>query len=86
MAKIILGLKVDNRHEDAPKVQEVLTDYGCVIKTRLGLHSATDDRNVCSEDGLILLELIRNAEKEVAELEGKLKDIGAVHVEKMEFE
>ncbi len=53
MSRIIMGVKVDHRHEDAPKVQQLLTDNGCFIKTRLGLHKATDDRNICSEDGLI---------------------------------
>ncbi len=85
MAKIILGVKVDHRHEDAPQVQQLLTEYGCYIKTRLGLHKATDDRTTCNEDGLILLEFIMDAEKEVAELEEKLGVLSSTHVEKMVF-
>lgn len=85
MAKIIMGLKVDHRHEDATKVQQILTDYGCFIRTRLGLHKATDSRDVCNEDGLILIEFIMDAEKEVAELEEKLSVLGGVHVGKMVF-
>lgn len=85
MSKIIMGIKVDHRHEDAPQVQQFLTDYGCYIKTRLGLHKATDNREVCSEDGLILLEFIMDAENEVSELEGKLESLGGVHVRKMVF-
>ena len=85
MAKIIMGLKIDHRHEDASKIQKVLTDNGCIIKTRLGLHKATDDRSVCNEDGLILLEFILDAEKEVAEMEAQLAQLGGVHVEKMVF-
>lgn len=85
MAKIIMGLKIDHRHEDATKVQKLLTDNGCYIKTRLGLHKATDDRSVCNEDGLILLEFIMDAEEEVAAMEKALAMLGGVHVEKMVF-
>jgi len=85
MSRIILGIKVDSRHEDAPNVQKLLTAYGCFIKTRLGLHNASDDRTLCSEDGLIILEFIMNADKEAKELEEKLEKLGGVHVRKMVF-
>jgi len=85
MSRIILGIKVDSRNEDAPSVQKLLTEYGCFIKTRLGLHNASDDRTMCSEDGLILLEFIMNADKEAKELEEKLEKLGGVHVRKMIF-
>jgi hypothetical protein len=85
MSQIILGIKVDSRHEDAPNVQRLLTEYGCFIKTRLGLHTASDDRKLCNDDGLILLEFILNAEKEAGELEAKLESLGGVHIRKMVF-
>ena len=34
----IIGIKVENRREEASKLQDILTEYGCVIKTRIGLH------------------------------------------------
>lgn len=49
---IIVGIHITNRERHAQQVQSVLTKYGEHIKTRLGLH---DD--VCSENGLILLEM-----------------------------
>ena len=49
---IIVGIHVVDREAYALQVQEVLTKYGNQIKTRLGLH---DD--VCSSNGLILLEM-----------------------------
>lgn len=52
----IIGIKVENRNEAAILVQNALTEYGCYIKVRLGLHDVGD--NSCSQDGLILLELI----------------------------
>ena len=34
----IIGIKISNRLESAISVQEILTKYGCAIKTRIGLH------------------------------------------------
>jgi hypothetical protein len=50
----IMVLKVNHRDKKAPTLQELLTKYGCLIKVRLGLHEAG---NVCSSEGLILLQL-----------------------------
>ena len=50
MFKIML-IKVGGREENAPKVQEILTDYGTIIETRLGLHQ--NDGN--ESKGLIIL-------------------------------
>ncbi len=84
MAKrYIIGMLVSNRVTNAPDVQKVLTECGCYIKTRLGLHEATD--NMCSPSGLILLELLGD-EKVCAEVEGKLKAITGLQVQKMAFE
>ena len=83
MAKLcVLGLLVANRVENAPHVQKVLTEYGCNIKTRIGLHEATE--NLCAPSGLILLELFGD-DNVCAELEGKLKGISGVQVQTMIF-
>ena len=34
----LIGVRMNNRIENAVKFQEVLTKNGCKIKTRLGLH------------------------------------------------
>jgi len=52
----IIGIRLKNRNEAAIPVQNTLTEYGCYIKVRLGLHDIGDIS--CSQDGLILLELI----------------------------
>ncbi len=39
----IMAIKISPRNEIAPNVQEILTRNGCIIKTRLGLHEATND-------------------------------------------
>ena len=52
---VIFGVHVTNRAAQVPPVQKLLTEYGCNIKTRLGLHHV--DENGCSPRGLILLEM-----------------------------
>ncbi len=50
----IMVIKIGARRDKAPKVQEVLTKFGCSIKTRLGLHEAG---NLCSDEGILILQL-----------------------------
>lgn len=86
MAKIIMGVQVQRRNHVIPDVQPLLTEYGCFIKTRIGLHEASDDRKVCSESGLLVLEFIQDAEDEAEELCGRLQELGGVTVKTMSFE
>ena len=81
--RCVLGLLVTNRVVNAAEVQKVLTECGCNIKTRIGLHEV--DNNICSPAGLILLELFGD-DKAYDEVEGKLKDIRGLQVQKMVFE
>lgn len=53
---IIIGLKLSTRMEFATNLQEILSKYGCNIKTRIGLHDINDGK--CSDFGIILLEFI----------------------------
>jgi hypothetical protein len=55
MDKTILLVLVEKRQETAVKVQQVLTAWGCIIKTRLGIHDGVMDN--CSDAGLLILEL-----------------------------
>jgi len=48
----IIGIRLDNRVDNAVKFQEVLTENGCKIKARLGLHEVSED--ACSRDGIII--------------------------------
>jgi hypothetical protein len=56
MEKSIMLVLVGNRKESAVAVQKVLTETGCFIKTRLGLHDGAPDS--CTNTGLIILELL----------------------------
>lgn len=80
-----MGIEVENRKDAVTQVQNLLTDFGCYIKTRLGLHEASDNRDVCSDKGLIILEFINNSQKEAARLEESLKNTQYVAVKTMEF-
>jgi hypothetical protein len=80
--KVILGVMVNNRLKEIPPVQNILTEYGCYIRTRLGLHETGKD--CCAPGGLLILELI-GAPAKLASMEGKLKKITGVVVKKMVF-
>ena len=80
--KIILGVQITNRVKNVPEVQSVLTQFGCNIKTRLGIHEV-DDKS-CSTIGLLILETY-GPEKQIATLENHLKKIKGIKVRKMTF-
>lgn len=79
----VLGVLINNRVKNAKKLQDLLTEYGCNIKTRMGRHEVGS--NFCSENGLIILELFGEFEKQ-KELETKLKEIDGAEVQKMIFQ
>ena len=78
----ILGLHVSDRASVAVTIQNLLTKFGCSIKTRLGLHDVNED--VCSSGGIILLELCGD-EDESDKLENELRKIEGLEVQKMTF-
>jgi hypothetical protein len=79
---IILGVHITNRTQNVNKVQDLLTAYGCNIKTRLGMHLVSQD--LCSPNGLIILEM--SGENAIAhELTDKLNAIKGVDCQKMAF-
>ncbi len=61
MQRDVLLVLVSSRKESATTVQKILTEWGCLIKTRLGLHEGVLDN--CSESGLIFLELVGDRTK-----------------------
>ncbi|MBN2259166.1 MAG: hypothetical protein JW702_01325 [Clostridiales bacterium] len=81
--RIIVGIKVSHRSDEAKQVQEILTKYGCIIKTRLGLHDAGSE---CSDEGLILLELLEKKDQVAVEyfMEEMLR-LEDVVVKRMDF-
>lgn len=77
----IIGIKISNRLESAVSVQEILTKFGCIIKTRIGLHEEINGQ--CSPKGLILLEIIDDAQ--AADITQELCDIEEIEIQQMQF-
>ncbi len=79
---VIVGVNITNRVKHIRQVQQVFTDFGCQIRTRLGLHDA--GAGYCSPNGLILLEMVGTASDTAAMLR-RLKAIAGVEAKKFEF-
>jgi len=79
---VILGIHITNRLRNAGEVQKVFTEYGCNIKSRLGLHEVAD--NYCAGEGIVLLELIGGPEIRQG-MTGKLRGIEGIEVKEMVF-
>ena len=79
---IILGIHVTDRLQEARDVQAVFTEYGCNIKTRVGLHDV--DASFCSPSGIVLIEFFGD-EAAAQAMVDKLDAIEGVHVQKMVF-
>ena len=75
--KTILLILVGQRKQAAVQVQKVLTGWGCMIKTRLGIHDGVMEN--CSEHGLLILELAgeRNKMDELARKVSLIKGVSS---------
>ncbi|HIS36600.1 TPA: hypothetical protein IAC10_08230 [Candidatus Scatousia excrementigallinarum] len=51
----IIGVNLTDRAESSIEFQEILTKYGCSIRTRIGLHHP--EQGVCTNRGVVLLDL-----------------------------
>lgn len=74
----IMAILIDKRTDAAPKVQKILTEHGCIIKTRLGMHESSN----CADEGIIILDLTAS-DSEVEALKGELNSIEGVKVKSM---
>ncbi|BES64400.1 hypothetical protein SANA_08390 [Gottschalkiaceae bacterium SANA] len=68
-------IKNENREESATRMQQMLTDFGCYIKVRLGLHDVPAD--ICSPSGLLVLEVVAE-EAKIQELVDQLNGLSRV--------
>lgn len=83
MKKTVLVILIGSRKESAVNVQKVLTAWGCLIKTRLGIHDGVLDK--CSDQGLLMLELVGEQEQ-MNELARKVSLIKGVSSKLVELE
>ncbi len=77
----IMSLILNNRVKNAVKLQDVLTESGCIIKARIGLHEAGD---VCANEGLIIMQ-VAGTDAEVGELENKLNAVDGVKAKNLQI-
>lgn len=82
MKETIVAILVSHRNQAAVNVQKVLTGWGCMIKTRLGIHEGTMED--CSERGLIILSLTGEEEKK-EELVRKLNALSDVTAKRVDL-
>lgn len=65
MTTTIIGVSLENRIETAVEFQKIITDFGCEIRTRIGLHPSVN--GICLNRGIVLLEA--NGDAELLKLE-----------------
>ena len=80
---VIFGVHITDRVHKVSSVQDALTEYGCSIRTRLGLHEAGE--GFCSPNGLMILEMV-GPQDEQDKLFGALNAIEGVEAQKMVFD
>ncbi|MBD3262214.1 MAG: hypothetical protein GF334_11205 [Candidatus Altiarchaeales archaeon] len=78
---LIFGIHVGDRENNSGKVQSVLTEFGCNIKTRLGIHE-TDS---CMPNAVILVQF-KPDDVVADEFQRRLEGIPTVQVKKMVFD
>jgi hypothetical protein len=78
----LIAVRVDDREENAVKVQRVLTKNGCSINVRLGLHDQGDG-GVCLPGGTLILQLSCGTEgaKSVVDELKKIKGVKAQFID-----
>lgn len=79
---VFFGLHITDRVQNALEIQKVLTEYGCNIKTRLGLHETGP--NHCSPSGLVLLEVTGDDET-VEAFYNALAAVKGIQIQRMSF-
>ncbi len=78
--KTVMAVLIENRKETTEQVQKILTGWGCIIKTRLGIHDDVLDN--CSDKGLLILELVGTKDQH-EELSRKLNLLKGVKAQYM---
>ncbi|AQT66995.1 hypothetical protein STSP2_00133 [Anaerohalosphaera lusitana] len=80
---VIFGVHITDRIHHVDPVQHLFTEFGCSIRTRLGLHEAQKD--FCSPNGLIVLEMVGDDDTH-KEFIDKLNAIEGVEAQQMVFD
>jgi hypothetical protein len=79
----VVAMLINTRNETAVNVQKILTGWGCMIKTRLGIHDGVLDN--CTQTGLVLLEMV-GEEAKIEEFVRKLNLVKGVTAKRITLE
>lgn len=80
---VILGVHITDRMHNSQAAQKVFTDFGCNIKTRVGLHDV--DEGFCSPNGLLLIEFL-GSKGQCEDMKSQLSAIEGIEVKSMVFD
>ncbi|PID93492.1 MAG: hypothetical protein CSA95_07410 [Bacteroidetes bacterium] len=78
----IVGILIKDRIKEAGKTQTILSEYGDIIRSRMGYHEVSEA--VCSRIGLLILTLQGEEEAQKTMIEA-LTHIGGIEVKEMTF-
>jgi hypothetical protein len=77
-----MAVKVGARSKHVPQVQDILTEFGCNIRTRVGFHETSETE--CSTDGFIIMQL-SGKDEEIKKMYDALNSIDEVKATFIEF-
>lgn len=77
----VLAVHVTNRVKEVPLVQKSLSEFGDVIRTRLGLHEV--GKNYSSPQGVLLLDIV--GEPKARQLQKSLNKIKGIETKLVVF-
>jgi hypothetical protein len=80
MKKTVMAVLINSKKAEIPRVQEILGEYGHIVKTRLGIHDAVIDRK--SSCAFLIIELVGTGRQQKA-FEKELKKQKGVSVRMM---
>jgi len=78
---VVLAVHVTDRVKKAPLVQKSLSEFGDVIRTRLGLHEVSKEYS--SPEGLLLLDIL--GEPKARQLQRALNEIPGIETKLVVF-
>lgn len=80
---MILGVWLENPGEkNGEQLQKILTQYGCTIRTRIGLHNDDEDFS----EGIIILEIAPESDnEEIINLKKSLLKLDNIKIREMDF-
>ncbi len=77
---VILGIKLQDKEDNAVKLQQILTDFNCIIKMRIGINNSSI---FCSSKGIILLQIENN--ENAINIEKAILEISGIELQRMIF-